>query len=431
MPVTYVLNSPITNLPFEEQILLILKWAKIRESRSVYLANVHMIMEAYWNQAFAGVLNNGDVVSPDGMPLVWMLRKLGISNQNRVAGMDLFLSLCELAQQSQVKVFFVGSQKEVLTRIRGKLQREFPVLQIAGMEDLPFRALNKEEDETLAEKINQSGAGLVFVCLGCPKQEVWISKHKGKIQAVMIGVGAVFLVYAGIHKRAPYYIRECGLEWLYRLLQEPRRLWHRYRKTIPPFIYLAIRQLLTQTRSNSPGALTKAKDNKFYNNVQFNLQNFEIGSSKIGQILIRENLLNEQLLIIALEEQQERFNCRLGDILVEKGWISLVELKYYLKNQKIKLGEILVEKKIISPKKLEQLLELKEKKHKKIGEIMLELNFVSSEQLQSLLLEQYLRRHGWWLNTKEEAWIAQQKIEDSNKAIEIELISDPTKQETN
>jgi N-acetylglucosaminyldiphosphoundecaprenol N-acetyl-beta-D-mannosaminyltransferase len=113
------------------------------------------------------------------------------------------------------------------------------------MEPLPFRRLNPQEDAAIVEKINHSGAGIVFVSLGCPKQESWMSEHQGKINTVMIGLGGVFPIYAGLHKWAPLWVRRLGLEWLYRLLQEPRRLWKRYYQTIPPFIYLALKQLLT------------------------------------------------------------------------------------------------------------------------------------------------------------------------------------------
>ncbi|GAB4236770.1 MAG: hypothetical protein Kow0049_22060 [Stanieria sp.] len=159
-------------------MFLIMRWARARESRSVFLANVHMLMEAYWNQDFAAVLKSGDLVSADGMPLVWMLRRLGTHNQDRVAGMDVFLRLSELAQQSQVKIFFLGSQTEILRRIKTKLEQQFPKLQIAGMESLPFRPLTQTEDINITKLINQSGAGLLFVCLGCPKQELWIAQHK-------------------------------------------------------------------------------------------------------------------------------------------------------------------------------------------------------------------------------------------------------------
>jgi N-acetylglucosaminyldiphosphoundecaprenol N-acetyl-beta-D-mannosaminyltransferase len=113
------------------------------------------------------------------------------------------------------------------------------------MEPLPFRPLTQAEDNAIIQKIHDSGAGIVLVSLGCPKQEYWMNQHKDKIQAVMVGLGGVFPVYAGIHKRAPLWIRNLGLEWFYRLIQEPRRLWKRYRTTIPPFIWLAFRQLLS------------------------------------------------------------------------------------------------------------------------------------------------------------------------------------------
>ncbi|BAY91946.1 MULTISPECIES: WecB/TagA/CpsF family glycosyltransferase [unclassified Tolypothrix] len=248
VPTQKVLDFPITALTFENQIQTILKWAIARESKTVCVANVHMLMEAHWNPEFARVLKTADVVTPDGMPLVWMMRRMGARSQDRVAGMDILQGLCKLAQIQNVSVFFLGSQTEILAKMRKRLDQEFPNLKIAAMEPLPFRPLTETEDADLVKKINKSGAGLVFVSLGCPKQENWMAQHKGKIQAVMIGVGGVFPVYAGIHKRAPRIIRELGFEWLYRWIQEPRRLWSRYMTTIPPFIWLATKQLLSSSR---------------------------------------------------------------------------------------------------------------------------------------------------------------------------------------
>lgn len=248
VPTQKVLDFPITALTFENQIQTILKWAIARESKTVCVANVHMLMEAHWNPEFARVLKKADVVTPDGMPLVWMMRRMGARSQDRVAGMDILQRLCQLAQRQNVSVFFLGSQTEILAKMRQRLEQEFPNLKIAAMEALPFRPLTEAEDADLIKKINKSGAGLVFVSLGCPKQENWMAQHKGKIQAVMIGVGGVFPVYAGIHKRAPRLIRELGFEWLYRWIQEPRRLWSRYMTTIPPFMWLATKQLLSSSR---------------------------------------------------------------------------------------------------------------------------------------------------------------------------------------
>ncbi|MEB3337152.1 MAG: WecB/TagA/CpsF family glycosyltransferase [Leptolyngbyaceae bacterium] len=247
-----VIGSPITVLPFDEYMALMLQWANNHESRITCVANVHMLMEAYWNPTFATVLQNADLVTPDGMPLVWMLRCMGAPQQTRVAGMDIFLALCQLAPLHDVKIFFVGSQAAILQRIRSRLEQQFPCLTIAGMEPLPFRPLTPVEDEALIEKIHQSGAGLVLIALGCPKQEYWMAQHQGKIQAVLVGVGGVFPVYAGIQKWAPVWVRQWGLEWFYRLIQEPRRLWNRYSTTIPPFIYLALRQLLMARLKSMP-----------------------------------------------------------------------------------------------------------------------------------------------------------------------------------
>ncbi len=257
LPSKRVLDFPITALRFDEQIQTILKWAEAKESKTVCVANVHMLMEAYWNPDFATVLKNADIVTPDGMPLVWMMKLLGARSQDRVAGMDILLELCNHAQKNNLSVFFVGSQIEILSRMRKRFETEFPQLKIAAMEPLPFRPLTADEDSALIEKINSSGASLVLVSLGCPKQEKWMAQHQDKIQAVMLGLGGVFPVYAGIHKRAPQMVRNLGLEWLYRIVQEPRRLWRRYVQTIPPFVWLAVKQLLT---SNPPKEAFDAGD---------------------------------------------------------------------------------------------------------------------------------------------------------------------------
>jgi N-acetylglucosaminyldiphosphoundecaprenol N-acetyl-beta-D-mannosaminyltransferase len=240
-----VIGTPVTAATFDLQIEMMLEWASSYASKVVCVANVHMLTEAYWHPEFGSVLKSADMVTPDGMPLVWMMRLMGARHQNRVAGMDILLSLCQLAPPRNITIFFLGSEAAILDKMREKLECEFPNLTIAGMEPLPFRPLTRAEDDAIIQKLHDSGAGIVLVSLGCPKQEYWMNQHKDKIQAVMVGLGGVFPVYAGIHKRAPLWIRNLGLEWFYRLIQEPRRLWKRYRTTIPPFIWLAFRQLLS------------------------------------------------------------------------------------------------------------------------------------------------------------------------------------------
>jgi N-acetylglucosaminyldiphosphoundecaprenol N-acetyl-beta-D-mannosaminyltransferase len=243
-----LINSPVTALPFKQQIALMLQWASTRESRVVCVANVHMLMESYQRPEFNQVLNHADLVTPDGMPLVVMLRLLGAHGQDRVAGLDILTELCRLAPEQDTSIFFVGSEPAILNGMRRRLAAEFPNLAIAGMEPLPFREMTPEENESIINQINASGAGLVFVSLGCPKQETWMMQRQGRIQATMIGVGGAFPVYAGIHRRAPRWVRALSLEWAFRLIQEPRRLWRRYASTIPPFLWLAAKQLLAGRR---------------------------------------------------------------------------------------------------------------------------------------------------------------------------------------
>ncbi|MEM9806698.1 MAG: WecB/TagA/CpsF family glycosyltransferase [Cyanobacteria bacterium P01_D01_bin.56] len=248
LPTIDVAGTPIAALPFENQVEIMLGWAKRGLSRMVCVANVHMVMESHWHSDLSSVLESADLVTPDGMPLVWMMRLQGAKNQDRVAGMDIFLSLCRQATEANISVYLLGSTQDVLFKMQARLQKDFPDLKLTGAESLPFRPLTANEDRELIERVNCSGAGLTFVSLGCPKQERWMADHHGKIRSVMVGVGGVFPVYAGLKKHAPKWIRESGLEWLYRLIQEPRRLWKRYWKTIPPFIWLAFQQVkLKQT----------------------------------------------------------------------------------------------------------------------------------------------------------------------------------------
>jgi N-acetylglucosaminyldiphosphoundecaprenol N-acetyl-beta-D-mannosaminyltransferase len=239
-----ILGAPVTALPFETQVSEITTWAKKRENRYVCVANVHMLVEAHWHADFAKVLEQADLVTPDGMPLVWVLRLMGIKRQNRVAGIDLFLALCAKAEQNGIPIYFVGSQATILERIRVRLMQEFPKLQIAGLAPLPFRSLAMQEREKLLDDIEDSRAGLVFVSLGCPKQEKWMHQNRDRVSAVMLGLGGVFPIYAGLQRRAPRLVREWGLEWLYRLVQEPGRLWKRYLVTNLVFLGLILRQLL-------------------------------------------------------------------------------------------------------------------------------------------------------------------------------------------
>ncbi|TVP62261.1 MAG: glycosyltransferase [Nodularia sp. (in: Bacteria)] len=255
-----IIGSSVTALPFEVQINFILEWAMSKVSKVICVANTHMLVEAYWHPEFSAVLKSADIVTPDGMPLVWMLKLMGAGTQNRVAGMDILLSLCKLAPLRDIHLFFLGSDEIILEKMRKNLESDFPNLKIAGMEPLPFRPLTLIEDEAIIKKIHDSGAGIVLVALGCPKQECWMNQHKDKIQAVMIGLGGAFPVFAESHKRAPYWIRHLGAEWLYRLIQEPLRLFSRYSTTIPVFMWLALKQILNLALLRTRGGAARKSE---------------------------------------------------------------------------------------------------------------------------------------------------------------------------
>lgn len=258
-PTQNVIGFPVTSLSFNDQMDWMLEWATQRLSKTVCVANVHMLMEATWNKEFGSVLSNSDMVTPDGMPLVWLMSWMGHYRQDRVAGMDIILGLCERSPNRKVSIFFLGSDASTLQKMRQRLRGEFPNLEIAGMEPLPFRPLNPQEDEDITRKINESGAGIVMVSLGCPKQEAWMNTHKGKVNAVMIGLGGAFPVYAGVQKWAPEIVRRSGFEWLYRLIQEPGRLWKRYAKTIPPFAVLALLQMISTLSREDMSLQTRSR----------------------------------------------------------------------------------------------------------------------------------------------------------------------------
>ena len=241
-PTATVVGVPVTALGFKDHVSLICKWAQgAPTGRIVCVANVHMLVEAQRHRRFRGLLHRADLVTPDGMPLVWVMRSSRAPRQHRVAGMDLLPALCSVAERRRIPVYFLGSTEAVLGHMRKRLRAEHPQLSIVGMESPPFRPLTDEEDNALVRRINASGARIVFVSLGCPKQERWMHSHRKRIGAVMVGVGGAFPVYAGLQRRAPRLLRFLGLEWFYRLAREPRRLWKRYLITNFLFCYYVVR----------------------------------------------------------------------------------------------------------------------------------------------------------------------------------------------
>lgn len=224
---------------------MVLAWASTRESRYVCVANVHMTMEAHDSAEFRAIVNGADLVTPDGMPLVWALKLFGVPQATRVRGPTLTARVIERAAAAGVPIGFYGGTPAVSKRMVQACQRRFPGLRVAYAYAPPFRELTVHEDAAITHEINASGAGILFVGLGCPKQERWMASHKGSVNAVMLGVGAAFDFLAGLKPEAPEWMQGAGLEWLFRLATEPRRLWWRYAYHNPRFVVLLAGQYLT------------------------------------------------------------------------------------------------------------------------------------------------------------------------------------------
>jgi N-acetylglucosaminyldiphosphoundecaprenol N-acetyl-beta-D-mannosaminyltransferase len=176
------------------------------------------------------------------------MRLKGARGQQRVYGPALMLNLLEAAARENIPVGFYGGRPEVLSQLVERMRARYTGLNVAYAFSPPFREMTSEEGDEITEAINNSGTRILFVGLGCPKQEIWMSKHRGRVQAVMLGVGAAFDFHAGVKPQAPLWMQQSGLEWLFRLLTEPRRLWKRYFYNNPRFIILAIVELLGLTR---------------------------------------------------------------------------------------------------------------------------------------------------------------------------------------
>jgi len=225
-------------------------WIGARSRQYVCFTTVHGVMEALANPSLRRVFNDGFAV-PDGMPLVWLGRLHGHATR-RVYGPDLTLALCARAAEAGWPVFFLGGAEGVAERLADMLRQLCPGLRVAGAVGPPFREPTPEEERALVESLNSSSAELVFVGLGCPKQERWMADHRELLRApVLLGVGAAFDFHTGRVPQAPRWMMRAGLEWLYRLLQEPRRLWRRYLILNPLFVTHVVLQLLGLRRYGS------------------------------------------------------------------------------------------------------------------------------------------------------------------------------------
>ena len=242
-----VLGVNVSATTYAEVAKAVIAAARAAIPALVDFSPVDMVVQASRNASFRAKLNSFDLICPDGQPVRWFLNyfhKTGL--RDRVCGTTAMLRVCEAAAQAGVSVYLYGSTPHTLARLKQTLLSKFPNLSLAGVESPPFRPLTDEEDESVVRRINASGAGVVFVGIGSPKQEHFAWEHRDRINTVQLCVGAAFDFIAGTKKRAPEWMQRAGLEWLFRLCQEPRRLWNRYLSTNSRFLLATLGHALNR-----------------------------------------------------------------------------------------------------------------------------------------------------------------------------------------
>jgi N-acetylglucosaminyldiphosphoundecaprenol N-acetyl-beta-D-mannosaminyltransferase len=259
LPKRRIISINVSYGTYKQFVSAIIQQAIQRISCYVCLANVHMILEAYRSLFFKEVVNSAFLVAPDGMPVAKSFRFLHQQPQERIDGMSLLPVLLSEAERHHLNVYFYGGTPAMLEKTSDYINRKHPNLNLGGTYSPPFRELSELEMDEIAENISLSGANIIFVILGCPKQEKWMHAMQGRIDAIMIGVGGALPVLIGLQKRAPLWMQKNCLEWLYRLKQEPGRLFIRYLKTNHQFLYLLAKE---QLRRNVKKNLIKKILNK-------------------------------------------------------------------------------------------------------------------------------------------------------------------------
>ena len=219
------------------------RWVESGQRHYVCVTGVHGVMESQRDPALAAIHNRSGLTTPDGMPMVWAGHRAGAAHMDRVYGPDLMLDLLALAAQRGWSSYFYGAGPGVAEDLAARLAARFPGLEVAGCHSPPFRALTAEEDDAEVAAINAARPTLVWVGLSTPKQERWMAAHRDRLGApVLLGVGAAFDIHAGRLPQAPAWMQRRGLEWLYRLVKEPRRLWRRYLRNNPQFVAAILRR---------------------------------------------------------------------------------------------------------------------------------------------------------------------------------------------
>ncbi len=245
LPKRQVLTTAISVGSFDQHVEAIIELGQNRTSSYVCCVNAHMTVECR-DPAFAQIVINADLSTADGMPVLKALNYFHKVDQERVAGNDLLPAIFKKAEKDGLSIFLYGGKADVLKKIVDRAATEFPALRFAGTYSPPFAPLDRMDLQADARLIANSGAHIIMVSLGCPKQEKWMALMKGKVCGVMLGLGGAFLLYAGVDTRAPKWMRNLSLEWLYRLALEPKRLWKRYLVTNSIYMALFSKALIDQ-----------------------------------------------------------------------------------------------------------------------------------------------------------------------------------------
>ena len=240
-----VLGIGVSAINMDLAVGTIGEWIRKREPHYVCITGVHGVMESQRDKKLKQIHNMAGMVTPDGMPLAWLLKLSGHGHADRVSGVDLMFALFEMSDKRDYTHYLYGASEDALARLQANLTRQFPAARIVGAISPPFRSLTEEEDKDITKRINESGADIVWVGLSTPKQERWMAAHRDRLDAPgLIGVGAAFDFHAGLVRRAPRFIQRSGFEWLFRLAMEPRRLWKRYLTNNPQFVLLLLAQTI-------------------------------------------------------------------------------------------------------------------------------------------------------------------------------------------
>lgn len=249
-----VIGVPISLVDLDKAVQIILAWVDRNQSRFVCVRDAPSLVRAAGDDEWLRIQHLADMVTPDGMPLVWLAHLHGHKTVQRVCGSDLVDALCNSSQPRGIRHFFYGGKPGVAEAMTSRLLKKYPKLEIAGIYSPPFGEMSVEEDQFVLDLIKSSHARIVWVGISTPKQEYWMRDHVARIPgATLIGVGAAFDFHSGVIARAPKWMQRIGLEWLHRLIAEPRRLWRRYLVMAPQFVWAVAMQEFKNFWNRSPG----------------------------------------------------------------------------------------------------------------------------------------------------------------------------------